>query len=89
MCEFGRQASPKDGVVGDGGYIGFERENHTQNAENAGIYITGVLVREKPCFGYIGGGDEPSAKSDGGFLSSPKDHHSHYTTHLACAAEQG
>jgi len=28
MCDFGPEASPKDGVVGDGGYIAAEHEFH-------------------------------------------------------------
>ena len=28
MCDFGPEASPKDGVVGDGGYIASEHESH-------------------------------------------------------------
>lgn len=56
MCDSGPEASPKDGVVGDGGYIASEHESHAQNDENAGIHITGVFAREKPCLSYIGGG---------------------------------
>lgn len=28
MCDFGPEASPKDGVVGDGGYIASKHESH-------------------------------------------------------------
>jgi len=73
MCDSGREASPKHGVVGNGGYIVSEHGIHAQNAESAGSYITGAFARENPCSSYIGGGDVPSAKSDGGFLSSPKE----------------
>ena len=55
MCDFGPEASPKDGVVGDGGYFASEHEIHAPNAESAGSYITGAFAREKPCSGYIGG----------------------------------
>ena len=56
MCDFGPEASPKAGLVGVGSDIPSEHEIHAQNAENAGTHITGVLVREKPCSSYIGGG---------------------------------
>ena len=57
MCGFGREASPKDGVVGTGFDIVSEHEIHAQNAGNARTHITGVSAREKPCSGYIGGGN--------------------------------
>jgi len=56
MCDFGPEASPKDGVVGDGGYIAAEHESHAQNDESAGIHITGAFAREKPCSRLFGGG---------------------------------
>ena len=72
MCDFGPEASPKDGVVWIVSNIVVEHEIHAQNAESAGIHITGAFAREKPCSRLFGGGDVPSAKSDGGFLASPK-----------------
>ena len=56
MCDFGRGASPKAGLVGDSSDTASEHEIHAQNAENAGIHITGAFAREKPCYDNIGGG---------------------------------
>ena len=46
------------------------------------VDVPGAFIRESLCYDNIGGGDVPSAKSDGGFLSSPKDRHLHYTTEM-------
>ena len=56
MCDFGPEASPKDGAVGDGGDIAAEHDFHARNAESAGSDITGALGREKLCIRLFGGG---------------------------------
>jgi|GEM_PF-2173467 len=56
MCVFGREASPKAGVVEEGRDIAAEHDFHAQNAESAGSDITGAFSRENPCSSYIGGG---------------------------------
>jgi hypothetical protein len=61
MCVFGREASPKAGVVEEGRDIAAEHDFHAQNAESAGSDITGAFSRENPCSSYIGGGDVPFA----------------------------
>lgn len=61
MCVLGREASPKDGVVGDYHDISAEHDFHARNAESAESYITGALSREKLCFRLFGGGDVTSA----------------------------
>ena len=52
------------------------------------IRVPGAFGAESVCYGYIGGGDVPTTKSDGGFLSSPKDRHVHYTTNPGLAARR-
>ena len=39
MCGLGPEASPKDGVVGDGGYMASERESHAKTPKAPVIYI--------------------------------------------------
>ena len=56
MCDFGQQASPKDGVVGIVSHIVAEHEIHAQNAESAGSDITGAFARENLCLRLFGGG---------------------------------
>lgn len=72
MCGFGREVSPKDGAVGIGSDISAEHEIHAQNSESPDFHILGAFARENLCIRLFGGGIVPSAKSDGGFLSSPK-----------------
>ena len=36
LCDFGREASPKDGVTGIVSHIAAEHDFHAQNAESAG-----------------------------------------------------
>lgn len=56
MCEFGREASPKDGVTGTSSNIADEHEFHARNNENAGIHILGAFGRENLCIQLYGGG---------------------------------
>ena len=56
MCDFGREASPKAGLVGDRWDIASEHEIHAQNGESAGSDIIGAFSRENPCFRLFGGG---------------------------------
>ena len=56
MWDSGSEASPKAGLVQEGGDIAAEHEFHAQNAESAVSGITGAFSREKPCPSYIGGG---------------------------------
>ena len=55
MCDFGREASPKAGLVEEGWDIAAEHDFHAQNAESAGSYVTGAFAREKLCIRLFGG----------------------------------
>lgn len=57
-----------------------EHEIHAQNDENPAGQSSEVLGREKLCLYLFGGGIVPTTKSDGGFLSSPKDRQIYYIT---------
>ena len=65
MCDSGREASPKAGLVGVGSDIPSEHEIHAQNAESAGSYISRAFSREKPCFRSSGGGALATVQTNG------------------------
>ncbi|MHB1459261.1 MAG: tetratricopeptide repeat protein, partial [Armatimonadota bacterium] len=44
-----------------------------RTTKSPGVDVPGAFIRESLCYDNIGGGNVPSAKSDGGFLSSPKE----------------
>jgi len=69
MCDFGRQASPKGGFVEEDRHIAAEQKSRAKKNESAGSHIPGSIGREKSYFGYVGGGDESSAKMTAVFLS--------------------
>ena len=56
MCVFGREASPKAGLVGEGWDIVAEHDLHAQNGKSPGFHIAEAQVRENFCFRLFGGG---------------------------------